>query len=256
MMSRIEMICSRCDWLIPVWMMSMSKRPSSPATFPIQYSTIRTARSASAAPPDLSDLVSFEDVLRELAIAVCLRAIDDREDDVEPAQQRRWQVDLFGDVLVLVEPAELRVRGGEDRAPGLEDGRDACLRDTDPLLLHRFVDRRPVLRIHFLDLVDRGEPEIGEDQGSRFERPAALAEFVPDRGRGQPRRRGGLSPGVDSAGRESDHVRQELALARPRISDQDQMDVPANPPPVGHELRDPAEQLEGEGFLLHVHPVD
>ena len=48
MMSRMEMICSRCDWLIPVWMMSMSKRPSSPATLPIQYSTIRTARSASS----------------------------------------------------------------------------------------------------------------------------------------------------------------------------------------------------------------
>src|SRR2546426_1053188 len=222
MMSRIEMICSRCDWLIPVWMMSMSKRPSSPATLPIQYSTIRTARSASSAsPPDLSDLVSFEDVLRELAVAVRLRAIDDREDDVEPAEQRGRQVDLLGDVLVLVEPAELRVRGGEDRAPGLEDGRDACLRDADPLLLHRFVDRRPVLWIHFLDFVDGGEPEIGKDQGSRFEGPSALAEFVPDRGCGQARRRSGLPRRVDSAGGEPDHVGQELALARSRISDQD-----------------------------------
>src|SRR6058998_40433 len=209
-----------------------------------------------ASPPDLSDLVSFEDVFRKLAIAVRLRAVDDREDDVEPAQQRGRQVDLLGDVLVLVEPAELRVRGGEDRAPGLEDGRDASLRDANPLLLHRFVDRRAVLWIHFLDFVDGGKPEIREDQGSRFGGPSSLAEFVPDRGRGQPRRRGGLPRGVDSAGREPDHVGQELALARPRISDQDEMDVPANPPPVGHELRDPTEQLQGEGFLLHVHPID
>src|SRR6266550_4762400 len=178
MMSRMEMICSRCDWLIPVWMMSMSKRPSSPATLPIQYSTIRTARSASSAvtaslsrlreaddrlelawgdrdtgtrrfpcpsdvqvfflddrhgldrhdgvdafrvghvlaqevriqvrrvrfleglrllggqpglapPPDLADAVAFQDVLRQLPIAVRLRAIDHGEDDVETAEQGR-----------------------------------------------------------------------------------------------------------------------------------------------------------------------
>src|SRR5207253_10838677 len=41
-----------------------------------------------------------------------------------------------------------------------------------------------------------------------------------------------------------------------RISDQDQVDVSANPPPVGHDLRHAAKQLEREGFLLHVHPID
>src|SRR5881397_1730289 len=41
-----------------------------------------------APPADLADLVSFEDVLRELAIAVRLRSIDDREDDVEAAEER------------------------------------------------------------------------------------------------------------------------------------------------------------------------
>src|SRR3989442_2957005 len=34
------------------------------------------------------------------------------------------------------------------------------------------------------------------------------------------------------------------------------MDISADPPPVGHDLRDPAKQLEGEGLLLHVHPID
>src|SRR2546428_13379433 len=80
-----------------------------------------------ASPPDLSDLVSFEDVLRELAVAVRLRAIDDRDDDVEPAEQRGRPVELLGDVRALVEPAELWVRGGEDRAPGVDAGRAACL---------------------------------------------------------------------------------------------------------------------------------
>src|SRR5437667_207569 len=157
---------------MPVWMMSMSKRPSSPATLPIQYSTIRTARSAP--PTDLADLVSFEDVFGKLAIAVRLRSIDDREDDVEPAEERRRQVDLLGDVLVLVESSELGVRGGEDRASGLEDRGDARLRHADSLLFHRFVNRRTILRIHFLDFVDGGQPEIGEDQGSRFEVPPSL----------------------------------------------------------------------------------
>src|SRR5206468_12485446 len=42
------MIWSRWDWLIPTWTISMSKRPSSPATRRIQYSVIRTARSVSS----------------------------------------------------------------------------------------------------------------------------------------------------------------------------------------------------------------
>src|SRR2546427_299772 len=209
-----------------------------------------------APPTDLADLVSLEDVLRELPIAVRLRAIDDREDDVEAAEERGRQVDLLGDVLVLVESAELGVRRGEDRASGLEDRGDAGLRDADPLLLHRFVDRRPVLRIHLLDFVDGGEPEIREDEGSGLERPASLAEFVSDRGRRQTRRRGGLAGRVDPAGRESNHVGQQLALAGPWIAHEDQVDVPANSPSVGHELRDPTEQLESEGFFLDVHPVD
>src|SRR3989449_1053382 len=252
---------------MPVWMMSMSKRPSSTATLPIQYSTIRTSRSASSAPTvslnrsrapptDLADLVSFEDVFGELAIAVRLRPIDDRENDVEATEERGRQVDLLGDVLVLVEPAELGVRRGEDRASGLEDRGDARLRDADPLLLHRFVDRRPVLRIHLLDFVDGGEPEIREDEGSGLEGPASLAEFVSDRGRRQTRSRGGLAGRIDPAGREPNHVGQQLALARPRIADQDQMDIPTDPPAVGHDLRHPAEQLEGEGLLLDVHPID
>src|SRR5947199_3999730 len=98
------------------------------------------------------------------------------------------------------------------------------------MLFHRFVDRRAVLWIHFLDFVDGGKPEIREDQGSRFEGPSSLAEFVPDRGRGQPGRRGSLTRGVDSAGREPDHVGQELALARPRIFNQVEMYVHANTP--------------------------
>src|SRR5437660_5028478 len=93
-------------------------------------------------------------MLREFPIAVCLRPIDHGEDDVETAEERRRQVDLLRDVLMLVEPAELLIRRGEDRATRLEDGRDARLRHADPLLFHRLMDRGSILRVHLLDLVD------------------------------------------------------------------------------------------------------
>src|SRR3989449_859220 len=40
------------------------------------------------------------------------------------------------------------------------------------------------------------------------------------------------------------------------IADPDQWDTPPDPPAVGHDLPPPAEQLEGEGLLLDVHPID
>src|SRR5207247_4718114 len=72
----------------------------------------------------------------------------------ETAEERRWQVNLFRDVLVLVEPAELRIRCGENRTPRLEDGSDARLRHADPVLFHRLMDSGSILRVHLLDLVD------------------------------------------------------------------------------------------------------
>src|SRR5205809_2179139 len=107
-----------------------------------------------ATPPDLADAMALQDVLREFPIAVCLRPIVHGEDDVETVEESRWRVNLFRDVLVLVEPAELRIRCGEDGTPRLEDGRDARLRHADPLLFHRLMDRGSILRVHLLDLVD------------------------------------------------------------------------------------------------------
>src|SRR6266581_3437066 len=66
---------------------------------------------------DFPDPVSFEDVLRELAVSLSLRAIDHGEDDVKSGQKRGWQIDLFRNVLVFVESSELRVRRGKHRAP-------------------------------------------------------------------------------------------------------------------------------------------
>src|SRR5437762_2512832 len=121
------MIWSRWDWLIPVWTMSMSKRPSSPATRRIQYSVIRPARS----PAPLPDEVASEDVLRHIPVPLRLRVVDERENDIEPREERWCQVQLLGYELRFIEAAELRIRRGEDSAPRLEDGGDARLRYAD-----------------------------------------------------------------------------------------------------------------------------
>ena len=117
-------------------------------------------------------------MIRQFPISVRLRPIDHGEDDIETTEQRGREVDLFRDVLVLVEPAELRIRGGEDRASRLEDGRDSCFSDTNPLLFHRFMDRGSILRVHLFDFVDACKSEIRKDQRTRFEGPTAFSEFI------------------------------------------------------------------------------
>jgi len=65
--------------------------------------------------------VSLQDVFRELSVPIGLGPVDHGENDVEAREERRGQVDLFRDVLVLVEPPELRVGRGKHGTAGLED---------------------------------------------------------------------------------------------------------------------------------------
>src|SRR5437899_5402963 len=67
---------------------------------------------------------------------------------------------------------------------------------------------------------------------------------------------GGCFPGgIDSAGRQATHVREQLAFSDSGISDHQHVQVPPDPPSVRHHLRHAAEQLESEGLFLHVHPI-
>src|SRR6266480_4627315 len=111
-------------------------------------------QSSIPASSNLADSMALQDMLCKLPIAIHLGSIDHGEDDVETAEQRWREIDLFRDVLVFVESAELRIRSGEDRATRLKDGCDSCLCDANPLLFHCLVDRGPILWVHLLDFVD------------------------------------------------------------------------------------------------------
>ncbi len=124
------------------------------------------------------------------------------------------------------------------------------------LLLHRLMERAPVLFCHLVHLVDGRDPHIRQDQRTGLERPPAVAELVLDRRRRQPGGGRRLAARVDPAGREFHDVAQDLALCDTRVAHQEDVDVATETGAVRHILCYTAEELERDRLLHVVGPVD
>lgn len=83
--------------------------------------------------------------------------------DVESRQDWLGEFDILLEWDGGVVPPSNRVGCGDDGASRLERGDDAGLGDRDGLLLHSFVNGRPVRVIHLVKLVDQAVALIGEN---------------------------------------------------------------------------------------------
>jgi len=127
------------------------------------------ARQLLALRVDLPGVVRLDDVFRQSGVVIRIRAVRHREDEVEPRDERGFEVDLLADRLVLIEPTVLGVRRAEEGTPRFQRRVDPRLRDGDLLLFEPLVHRRAVRRIHFIQLVDCGDSLVSEDESAGFE---------------------------------------------------------------------------------------
>lgn len=160
------------------------------------------------------------------------------------------ELDVLRERELRVVAATDRVRCGDDRAAGGEARDDARLRDRDRLLLHRLVDRRPILVVHLVELVDEADAGIGENERAAFERPLpGLAVLHHGRRKADPGR--ALARRVDRPLERLADVLQALALGQPRVPQDEHVDVPADAVLPRRHLRDAAEHRRRER-ALHV----
>mmetsp|Transcript_7151 Transcript_7151/g.18603 ORF Transcript_7151/g.18603 Transcript_7151/m.18603 type:complete len:462 (-) Transcript_7151:622-2007(-) len=154
---------------------------------------------------------------------------------VEPREDRLGELHVVGEGERRLVPPVDGVGRRNHRAARLQRGDDASLGYGDALLLHRLVDRRAVLVVHLVELVDQAHAAVGEHQRATLERPLARHLVAVDRG-GEPDGRGALARGVDGAVSGLLDVLEELRLGRARVAEQQHVDVATDAVLVVHVL--------------------
>ena len=83
----------------------------------------------------------------KMLICHWINGVAHHTEDVEPGEDWLGQVDVLGESHARVVTTTDRVCRGDDGAACLQGGHDPRLGDGDGLLLHRLVDRGPILQV-------------------------------------------------------------------------------------------------------------
>ena len=142
---------------------------------------------------------------------------------VEPRHDRHRHVDVRFERFRSVISAVLRVRRREDGRPRVEVRLDAGLRDGYCLLLHRFMDRDLVRRVHLVELVNTTNAVVRQHQSAGLD--AEFSRFaVPCDARRQTGCGRGLARRVDTSTEKGMDILQELGLGRRRVTNDTDVD--------------------------------
>ncbi len=187
--------------------------------------------------------VHVGDVLGELLVGFSIWGVEHEEEDVEAGEQRGGQVDVLdgGDARVVA--AVERVGGREDGGARVEGGGDAGFGDGDGLLLHDFVDGRPVAVVHLVELVDAADAVVGEHQGAALEHHLVGHGVAHHRG-GEADAATASSGGVDAARGDFGDVLEELRFGDSRVAHEADVDVAADAHAVAHFFGHAADEEE------------
>ena len=115
--------------------------------------------------------VRIDDKGGEAFVLGWVHCVSNDAEDVETGEDRLGQFHVLAKGDGAVVAAADRIGGGDDSAAGLEGGDDACFRNGDGLLFHGFVDRRSILVIHLVELVDKASAFVCENESASLECP-------------------------------------------------------------------------------------
>eukprot|EP00968_Pinguiococcus_pyrenoidosus_P028088 scaffold7625_cov277-Pinguiococcus_pyrenoidosus.AAC.7 len=183
-------------------------------------------------------------------VVLYVDAIQQEEQQVESTQQRVWQVHVLADRALLVVAAVERIGGSEDCCAGVQPRGDPGFRDAHRLLLHHFVDRRPILVVHLVELVNAADALVRQHERPALERHLS-ADLIPGHGCREPHPAAALAGGVNGPGSDDGDVLEELRLGNPGIPHEADVDVAPNRHAVPQRSMYAPGEHEEQG-LLHV----
>jgi hypothetical protein len=164
----------------------------------------------------ISKTMHIYDVFCYVEIDFFVALIQDDEKQVETAHDWGRHRNVSSERLFAIVPATDGVRSSEDGRARVERGVDARLGDRYSLLFHRFMNGNLVRDIHFVELVNGTDPVIRQHQGTGLDGEVSCL-FVFDDRSGETRRRGSLSRGINSTGKERANIPIQSRLGSSRI---------------------------------------
>ena len=123
--------------------------------------------------------VEIEYVRGQSLIAGLVGQVQDEEDEVEPRQQTRRQVDVLNHRFSYVVLGVHRIGCREDGRAGVQLAYDPRLSDRNRLLLHRLEKDGPTIFVHFVEFVNTANTQIAQDQGPRFKHEFMRLRVLP-----------------------------------------------------------------------------
>lgn len=163
--------------------------------------------------------LQIQDVGCELVIPLFILDVLNHEDAVESGQNGGLELDLAADLCQRVEGAMHGVGRGQHTRATVENGGDARFCNTDGLLLHRLMDRHPVLGLHLVELVYTHHSPIRQHHGPPFQTELSRRRVSYYTG-SEPCTAAALATRVYGDGRGLLHEFEELRLGSGRVSDQ------------------------------------
>lgn len=153
----------------------------------------------------ISKTMHGHDVFCYVEVNFFVAFVQDDEKQVETAHDWSRHRNVSSKRLFAIVPTTDGVCSGKYGRTCVECGVDARLGDRYSLLFHRFVNGNLVRDIHFVELVNGADPVVRQHQGTSLdgEVPCLL---VFDDGSGKTRRRGSLSRGINSTGKERANI--------------------------------------------------
>ena len=188
-------------------------------------------------------------------IVVFIDFVFDHCQKVESGQNGCCKVDIVVKIECDVVRAFEWICCCNDTASRLETGVDACLGNTDCLLLHGLVNGGSILVIHFIKLINKTNSLISQDQCSSLKCPF-LSDWISMHSSSQTDSTCSLSGSVDYSWEDLLNILEELRLGSSWVSQEQTVDVSSDLMFATNILGHSSKHSQCNGFLDELMPVD
>lgn len=186
--------------------------------------------------------------LREPLVLRRIHRVAHHAQDVEAGQNRLRELDVLRQRDRAIVPAADGIRGGDNRAPRMQGRHNPRLGNGNRLLLHGLMNRRAILIVHLVELIDQADAPVRQHERPALKRPLGGQRVAAHAG-GQADGAGALARREDGPLRRRLDVLEDLRLGGARVAEQEDVDVAADVVGAVGFFWDAAEEGEGDSGL-------
>ena len=152
---------------------------------------------------------------------------------------------MVANKLEVIITAKDGVGSSQNGSPGVKNGGNSGLGNTDSLLFHSLVNGHSVIGLHFVKLINADNAAISKHHGAAFQLELP-SRRVANHGGSESRSTGALPRSIHCDGSYSFDKFQELTLGSGGVADEQDVDISSELGLVGKHLPGPSEEQTGD----------